>query len=120
LDISKQALEICKKNISKYNLHHRTRLMHGDMNKVKIVNKFDIIVSNPPYLKNSEYQKLSKDIKQYEPKIALVANQEDGVFFYREIIKKFSSTLKVGGLLAFEIGDKQCNEIKKELVNNSF
>ena len=120
LDISKQALEICKKNISKYNLHHRTRLMHGDMNKVKIVNKFDIIVSNPPYLKNSEYQKLSKDIKQYEPKIALVANQEDGVFFYREIIKKFSSTLKVGGLLAFEIGDKQWNEIKKELVNNSF
>lgn len=120
LDISKQALEICKKNISKYNLHHRTRLMHGDMNKVKIVNKFDIIVSNPPYLKNSEYQKLSKDIKQYEPKIALVANQEDGVFFYREIIKKFSSTLKVGGLLALEIGDKQWNEIKKELVNNSF
>ena len=120
LDISKQALEICKKNISKYNLHHRTRLMYGDMNKVKIVNKFDIIVSNPPYLKNSEYQKLSKDIKQYEPKIALVANQEDGVFFYREIIKKFSSTLKVGGLLALEIGDKQWNEIKKELVNNSF
>ena len=120
LDISKQALEICKKNISKYNLHYRTRLMHGDMNKVKIVNKFDIIVSNPPYLKNSEYQKLSKDIKQYEPKIALVANQEDGVFFYREIIKKFSSTLKVGGLLALEIGDKQWNEIKKELVNNSF
>jgi release factor glutamine methyltransferase len=120
LDISKQALEICKKNISKYNLYHRVRLMHGDMNKVKIVNKFDIIVSNPPYLKNSEYQKLSKDIKQYEPKIALVANQEDGVFFYREIIKKFSSTLKVGGLLAFEIGDKQWNEIKKELVNNSF
>ena len=120
LDISKQALEICKKNISKYNLYHRARLMHGDMNKVKIVNKFDIIVSNPPYLKNSEYQKLSKDIKQYEPKIALVANQEDGVFFYREIIKKFSSTLKVGGLLALEIGDKQWNEIKKELVNNSF
>ena len=120
LDISKQALEICKKNISKYNLHHRTRLMHGDMNKVKIVNKFDIIVSNPPYLKNSEYQKLSKDIKQYEPKIALVANQEDAVFFYRKIIKKFSSTLKVGGLLALEIGDKQWNEIKKELVNNSF
>ena len=120
LDISKQALEICKKNISKYNLHHRTRLMYGDMNKVKIVNNFDIIVSNSPYLKNSEYQKLSKDIKQYEPKIALVANQEDGVFFYREIIKKFSSTLKVGGLLALEIGDKQWNEIKKELVNNSF
>ena len=120
LDISKQALEICKKNISKYNLHHRTRLMHGDMNKVKIVNKFDIIVSNPPYLKNSEYQKLSKDIKQYEHKIALVANQEDAVFFYRKIIKKFSSTLKVGGLLALEIGDKQWNEIKKELVNNSF
>ena len=120
LDISKEALNICKTNINKYNLNHRTKLIHGDMNKITIVNKFDIIVSNPPYLKNSEYQKLSKDIKQYEPRIALVANQEDGIFYYREIIKKFSSSLKVGGLLAFEIGDKQWKEIKKELVNNSF
>ena len=120
LDISKEALNICKTNINKYNLNHRTKLIHGDMNKIKIVNKFDIIVSNPPYLKNSEYQKLSKDIKQYEPRIALVANQEDGIYYYREIIKKFSSALKVGGLLAFEIGDKQWKEIKRELVNNSF
>ena len=120
LDISKEALHICKTNINNYNLNHRTKLIHGDMNKITIVNKFDIIVSNPPYLKNSEYQKLSKDIKQYEPRIALVANQEDGIFYYREIIKKFSSSLKVGGLLAFEIGDKQWKEIKRELVNNSF
>ena len=120
LDISKEALNICKTNINKFHLNHRTKLIHGDMNKITIVNKFDIIVSNPPYLKNSEYQKLSKDIKQYEPRIALVANQEDGIFYYREIIKKFSSSLKVGGLLAFEIGDKQWKEIKRELVNNSF
>ena len=120
LDISKEALHICKTNINKFHLNHRTKLIHGDMNKITIVNKFDIIVSNPPYLKNSEYQKLSKDIKQYEPRIALVANQEDGIYYYREIIKKFSSALKVGGLLAFEIGDKQWKEIKRELVNNSF
>jgi release factor glutamine methyltransferase len=120
LDISKEALNICKTNINKYNLNHRAKLIHGDMNKITIVNKFDIIVSNPPYLKNSEYQKLSKDIKQYEPRIALVVNQEDGIYYYREIIKKFSSALKVGGLLAFEIGDKQWKEIKRELVNNSF
>ena len=120
LDISKEALSICKTNINNYNLNHRTKLIHGDMNKIAIVNKFDIIVSNPPYLKNSEYQKLSKDIKQYEPRIALVANQEDGIYYYRKIIKKFSSALKVGGLLAFEIGDKQWKEIKRELVNNSF
>jgi release factor glutamine methyltransferase len=120
LDISKEALHICKTNINKYNLNYRAKLIHGDMNKITIVNKFDIIVSNPPYLKNSEYQKLSKDIKQYEPRIALVANQEDGIYYYRKIIKKFSSALKVGGLLAFEIGDKQWKEIKRELVNNSF
>ena len=120
LEISKEAVNICKTNINKYNLNHRAKLIHGDMNKITIVNKFDIIVSNPPYLKNSEYQKLSKDIKQYEPRIALVANQEDGIYYYRKIIKKFSSALKVGGLLAFEIGDKQWKEIKRELVNNSF
>ena len=120
IDISKEALNICKKNINKYKLNYRTKLIQGDMGKVRVVNKFDVIVSNPPYLKNSEYQKLSKDIKQYEPRIALVANQEDGIFFYREIIKKFSSVLKVGGLLAFEIGDRQWIYIKEELEKNSF
>ena len=120
IDISKEALNICKKNINKYKLNYRTKLIQGDMGKVRVVNKFDVIVSNPPYLKNSEYQKLSKDIKQYEPRIALVANQEDGIFFYREIIKKFSSALKVGGLLAFEIGDRQWIYIKEELEKNYF
>ena len=120
IDISKEALNICKKNINKYKLNYRTKLIQGDMGKVRVVNKFDVIVSNPPYLKNSEYQKLSKDIKQYEPRIALVANQEDEIFFYREIIKKFSSALKVGGLLAFEIGDRQWIYIKEELEKNYF
>ena len=120
IDISKEALNICKKNINKYKLNYCTKLIQGDMGKVRVVNKFDVIVSNPPYLKNSEYQKLSKDIKQYEPRIALVAKQEDGIFFYREIIKKFSSALKVGGLLAFEIGDRQWIYIKEELEKNSF
>ena len=120
IDISKEALNICKKNINKYKLNYRTKIIQGDIGKVRVVNKFDVIVSNPPYLKNSEYQKLSKDIKQYEPRIALVAKQEDGIFFYREIIKKFSSVLKVGGLLAFEIGDRQWIYIKEELEKNSF
>jgi len=120
IDISKEALNICKKNINKYKLSYSTKLIQGDIGKVIMVNKFDVIVSNPPYLKNSEYQKLSKDIKQYEPRIALVAKQEDGIFFYREIIKKFSSVLKVGGLLAFEIGDRQWIYIKEELEKNSF
>ena len=120
IDISKEAINICKKNINKYKLNYRTKIIQGDIGKVRMVNKFDVIVSNPPYLKNSEYQKLSKDIKQYEPRIALVAKQEDGIFFYREIIKKFSSVLKVGGLLAFEIGDRQWIYIKEELEKNSF
>ena len=120
IDISKEALNICKKNINKYKLNYRTKIIQGDIGKVRVVNKFDVIVSNPPYLKNSEYQKLSKDIKQYEPRIALVAKQEDGIFFYREIIKKFSSVLKVGGLLAFEIGDRQWIYIKEELEKNYF
>ena len=121
LDVSKDALVIFRKNIYKYNLSNKIKIIHGDIKQSKLIQKFDIIVSNPPYLKNSEYQNLSLDIKKHEPKIAFIANRnEDGTFFYKKILKSFLISLKKGGLLGFEIGDNQYKEIEKLLRDNSF
>ena len=81
--------------------------------------KFDFILSNPPYLTSSEYRNLSKDVKDYEPKQALVGGF-DGILYYKKIISFSKSSLKKNGFLALEIGDGQYKEIKKLLTNHSF
>jgi release factor glutamine methyltransferase len=90
-----------------------------DLFKLNLKNKFDIIISNPPYLTNSSYAKLDSDIKFYEPKRALVAGV-DGLKFYEKIISIASTNLKKNGFLGLEIGDGHYIQIKKLLLANSF
>ena len=119
IDISSLALEVAKKNIQSYKINSRAKLLKLDLFKLDIKKKFDFILSNPPYLTSSEYRNLSKDVKDYEPKQALVGGF-DGILYYKKIISFSKSSLKKNGFLALEIGNGQYKEIKKLLTNHSF
>ncbi len=81
--------------------------------------KYDLIVSNPPYITKEEYETLMPEVKNFEPKNALT-DLGDGLHFYREISKKAGAYLKDTGYLAFEIGYKQAKDVSKILEDNNF
>ena len=120
IDVSKEAILNTRLNLKKFNLKERLKLLRQDVFKFHSTNKFDLIISNPPYLKLSDYINLDKSIKQYEPKEALIGDSKDGTFFYKKIIVNFKNNLKLGGYFAFEIGDNQMIKIEKILNINGF
>lgn len=104
-DISKEALAVAKKNIARNKLGGRVSTFQVDARKDPpgFLGKFDLIVSNPPYITGEEMELLPKSVNDYEPHLALFGG-EDGLDFYRSIIEKFTSVLKPGGYLCFEFG----------------
>ena len=119
VDISSNALEVAKKNIELHNLNNRAKLVRLDLLTLHTKDKFDIIFSNPPYLSSSDYAKLSDDVKNFEPKQALVGGF-NGVLYYKKIIALAQSALKKNGYLALELGDRQYRTISKLLQDHSF
>ena len=112
-DISSKALEVAKINIENNNLQHRINEISSNLFEDIDKNfKFDIIVSNPPYIETSVIHNLSKEVKN-EPILALDGG-EDGLKFYKEILEKSYEHLSYNGYLLFEIGYNQANEILKE------
>ena len=107
-DISQAALAVAARNIEKHKLAERIDLRHGDLFDplVPQLDQFDLIVCNPPYVSAAEYEALDKNVKDYEPRIALYAGQ-DGLDVYRRIGEKVSQFLKPDGILLLEIGYKQ-------------
>ena len=120
IDVSKEAILNTRLNLKKFNLKERLKLLRQDVFKFHSTNKFDLIISNPPYLKLSDYINLDKSIKQYEPKEALIGDSSDGTMFYKKIIVNLKNNLKLGGHFAFEIGDHQMIKIEKILNINGF
>ena len=104
-DVSKDALVIAKKNIARHKLSARVSCVQADALKPApaFLGKFDMIVSNPPYITTAEMEELPASVKDYEPHLALHGG-EDGLDFYRAIIQNYSSALKPGGYLCFEFG----------------
>lgn len=106
-DISKEALEVAKEN---------AKLNQVDINFINtniyenIDNKFDVVISNPPYISYEE--DIMDIVKNNEPHLALYADN-NGLYFYEEILKNIKNILKEKYLIAFEIGEKQFNDIKK-------
>ncbi|MCF7792548.1 MAG: peptide chain release factor N(5)-glutamine methyltransferase [Candidatus Cloacimonetes bacterium] len=84
-----------------------------------ISGRFDLIVSNPPYIPKDEYKKLSTEIKKFEPESALLAN-EDGIYFYRQILEKAKQFLNNNGKIYFEIGYDQAERIREIALRNGF
>lgn len=109
VDISEKALEIAQKNAKK--LETKINFVKSDLFDKLDNKKFDIIVSNPPYIRKDEIKKLSEEV-QKEPKIALDGG-EDGLDFYRIITEQAINYLKTGSLLCFEIGYNQKNDVIK-------
>lgn len=109
VDISEKALEIAQKNAKK--LKTKINFLKSDLFDKLDNKKFDIIVSNPPYIRKDEIKKLSEEV-QKEPKIALDGG-EDGLDFYRIIAEQAINYLKTGSFLCFEIGYNQKNDVIK-------
>ena len=117
-DISATALEIASRNVKKHLLTEHVQLLCGDVFEPVIrqldVSQFDLIVCNPPYVSTAEYEKLEKNVKDYEPKSALFAG-EDGMDVYRRIVKPVDEFLKPDAALMLEIGYAQGPAVKELL-----
>ena len=118
IDVSKKAIEIAKKNSSYHKLQNNLKLVNKHLNGI-LNRKFDLIVSNPPYIKSKELKNLSEDIKRYEPRIALDGGN-DGLDLIRKVIYKSKNILKINGTLALEIGYGQFKKVSKILIDNKF
>ena len=110
IDISDKAIEVANKNINNKRLNNQIKLRKTSIDN--IYEKFDLIVSNPPYLTKKELENISSDIRNYEPCLALDGG-EDGLDFYREFSNKISKLMNFKSYLILEIGEKQFSECKE-------
>lgn len=119
VDISKNAIEVAKKNAIKNGVNEKITFVNSNMfEKVDSNKKFDIIVSNPPYIKTEVIEELNKDVRQ-EPKLALDGG-EDGLKFYRAITENAYKYLNNDGYLCLEIGENQKEEVMELLKSNNY
>ena len=104
--------KVTKRNITKHNLNSRATFIKSDLLEEPInqQNKYDILVSNPPYIKEEIIETLMDDVKKYEPHTALNGG-EDGLYFYKKIVYDSDKILNDNGILAFEIGHDQGKEV---------
>lgn len=110
IDISSDALQIAQENAKNLQVAERIRFLQGDLFSPLSSDSFDIIVSNPPYISQEDYDHLMPDVKNYEPKIALLGGQ-DGLEFYRRILSQAKQYLKDNGIIALEIGYNQAESV---------
>jgi len=118
IDISKKALIVAKKNSDKHKILSNIKFLNKSLD-AKFNEKFDLIVSNPPYIKSSEIKNLREDIKKYEPRIALDGGN-DGLDLIKKVIYKTKYNLKSKGKLALEIGNEQHKKVSEILIKNNF
>ena len=118
IDISKNALAIAKKNLVRHGMERKIKLLNKSLES-KFYQKFDLIVSNPPYIRSNELKNLEDDVKKHEPRIALDGGN-DGLDLIKKVIYKTKYILKVKGMLALEIGNGQFKKVSKILIKNNF
>ena len=118
IDISKNAILTAIKNKHKYKLSNRVKFLNRSFESV-FGKKFDLIVSNPPYIERKDLKNLSDDIKRYEPRRALDGGN-DGLDLIKKVIYKSREILKINGTLALEIGNEQIKKVSKLLIENNF
>jgi release factor glutamine methyltransferase len=120
VDKSQKAIQIAQENARKIGTAN-VSFFHADMETIslKTLGKADIIVSNPPYVSQQQYQNLHPQVKNYEPAPALLAGL-DGLDFYRKLLPRLPEMLNKEGWIFLEIGFEQKNEIQKLLSNHHF
>lgn len=120
VDISNEALHIALDNATKHNLFNRAIFRKSDVySNVREREKFDIIISNPPYIPLSEKGKLQKEV-EFDPEIALFAPDEYGIEFYKRIIEGAHRLFVERGFVAFELGINQAQLVEKLFIENGF
>lgn len=116
VDISLEALEIAIENVNKLDLVRKVILRKSDIySKIRECEKFDLIVSNPPYIPINEKENLQDEVKNFDPELALFASDEKGIEFYKRIIEGAPNCLKPKGFIAFELGINQAQLVKNML-----
>ena len=120
-DISPDAIAVAKQNIKSQKLQGRAACVSVDALKAPpaFLGKFDMIVSNPPYITGAEMEQLDPSVKDFEPHLALYGG-EDGLDFYRAIAANFKNALKPGGYLCFEFGMGQGDGVCRILAENGY
>ena len=120
-DISREALAVAKKNVTDLKLSARVSCVHADAlgEPAAYLGKFDLIVSNPPYITEKEMEELPESVKRFEPHLALYGG-DDGLHFYRNIAARYAQCLKSGGYLCFEFGMGQGDDVCKILCDNGY
>lgn len=119
VDISEDALLTAKENAKLNHVSEKIHFIQSDLyNNVDSKEKYDCIVSNPPYIPEDEIEKLQVEVKGYEPRLAL-SGGKDGFDYYRKIISQASKHLKDGGYLFLEAGDNQSEKLAK-LMKDTF
>lgn len=115
-DISNESLDVAKKNALKHGAE--IQFFQGDLLSplIEAKQKVDLIVSNPPYIKSGDIEKLSPYVRDYEPRRALDGG-ETGVRFYERIVSESKQVLEENGMIAFEIGDGQGEYVKQLLLS---
>ncbi len=120
-DISPEALRVARRNVQHQRLANRVSCIPLDAKKPaqEFIGRFDLIVSNPPYITTAEMLELEPSVKDYEPHLALEGG-EDGLEFYRAIIENYSSALQPKGYFCFEFGMGQENAVCELLTEAGF
>ena len=118
VDISKNCLNITKINAINLKVYERLKLYKSDLDKFSL-GKYDLIVSNPPYIKTCKLKYLEKDVAEFEPKLALNGGL-DGLSEIRKVIKKSSELIKKNGKFVLEIGLDQKNKVFNLLKKEGF
>ena len=118
IDISKKAINVARFNAKMHQLSNRVKFYNSDVDKF-LIGKYDLVVSNPPYIKRQDLKYLEVDVKGFEPKLALDGGK-DGFSKITKVISKTSTLLKRNGRFILEIGFGQKNRILSILKQNNF
>ena len=121
VDISALALDVCRTNVSLNRLNTRVICMQADAaaSPPLGIGQFDLLVSNPPYIPTADILTLDSSVRDYEPIWALDGG-EDGLRFYRSILKYWKSLLRPGGYILFEVGEGQAETVKDMVLSAGF
>ena len=121
VDMSDKALRVARSNVMKHTMGARVSCVKANALKAPPANigTFDLIVSNPPYIKSMEVLTLDSSVRDFEPLEALDGG-EDGYMFYRAIVKKWKSVLRKDGWLMFEVGEEQAQYVALQMKKAGF
>ncbi len=121
VDISASALQVCRENVAKNRLSSRVLCLQADAlaSPPMGMGTFDVVVSNPPYISSREIMGLDTSVRDHEPIWALDGG-DDGLKFYKGIIKYWRAVLKPGGLIFFEVGEGEAEPVRDMLLEGGF